>query len=149
METVSSWAVTTTVFKLAGSNEVNNVKLNWMQRKDADLYKIYRDNNLIGEAKGNTYDDYNLMVNKTFTYHVEAFYNGQKVATSISQQATTFIPTGESKVYDNLNGKYITKESSGNKPKISFIVENQAQKIVVNLLSQLLFRHRNHIYICS
>ena len=95
METVSSWAVTTTVFKLAGSNEVNNVKLNWMQRKDADLYKIYRDNNLIGEAKGNTYDDYNLMVNKTFTYHVEAFYNGQKVATSISQQATTFIPTGE------------------------------------------------------
>ena len=103
METVSSWAVTTTVFKLAGSNEVNNVKLNWMQRKDADLYKIYRDNNLIGEAKGNTYDDYNLMVNKTFTYHVEAFYNGQKVATSISQQATTFIPTGESKVYDNLN----------------------------------------------
>ena len=47
METVSSWAVTTTVFKLAGSNEVNNVKLNWMQRKDADLYKIYRDNNLI------------------------------------------------------------------------------------------------------
>ena len=117
METVSSWAVTTTVFKLAGSNEVNNVKLNWMQRKDADLYKIYRDNNLIGEAKGNTYDDYNLMVNKTFTYHVEAFYNGQKVATSISQQATTFIPTGESKVYDNLNGKYITKESSGNKPQ--------------------------------
>ena len=71
METVSSWAVTTTVFKLAGSNEVNNVKLNWMQRKDADLYKIYRDNNLIGEAKGNTYDDYNLMVNKTFTYHVD------------------------------------------------------------------------------
>lgn len=51
METASSWAVTTTVFKLAGSNEVNNVKLNWMQRKDADLYKIYRDNNLIGEAK--------------------------------------------------------------------------------------------------
>lgn len=117
METVSSWAVTTTVFKLAGSNEVNNVKLNWMQRKDADLYKIYRDNNLIGEAKGNTYDDYNLMVNKTFTYHIEAFYNGQKVATSISQQATTFIPTGESKVYDNLNGKYITKKSSGDKPQ--------------------------------
>ena len=117
METASSWAVTTTVFKLAGSNEVNNVKLNWMQRKDADLYKIYRDNNLIGEAKGNTYDDYNLMVNKTFTYHIEAFYNGQKVATSISQQATTFIPTGESKVYDNLNGKYITKKSSGDKPQ--------------------------------
>ena len=75
IEDTNSWAVTTTAFKLAGENEVNNVKLNWMQRKDADLYKVYRDNKLIGEAKGNTYDDYNLTVGKTFTYHIEAFYN--------------------------------------------------------------------------
>ena len=83
-----------------------------MQRKDADLYKIYRDNNLIGEAKGNTYDDYNLMVNKTFTYHIEAFYNGQKVATSISQQATTFIPTGESKVYKKILRRQTTRNEN-------------------------------------
>ncbi len=37
-----------------------------MQREDADLYKIYRDGNCIGEAKGNTYDDYNLKADKTF-----------------------------------------------------------------------------------
>ena len=117
IEDTNNWAVTTTVFKLAGENEVNNVKLNWMQRKEADLYKVYRDNKLIGEAKGNTYDDYNLTVGKTFTYHIEAFYNGQKIATSASQQATTFTPTGKSKVYDNLNGKYITPKSSEDKPQ--------------------------------
>lgn len=31
-----------------------------MQLEDADLYKIYRDGTLIGEAKGDTYDDYGL-----------------------------------------------------------------------------------------
>ena len=112
----NTWAVTATVFKLAGETEVRNVKLNWMQREDSNLYKIYRNGKIIGTAKGNTYDDYNLAIDKTYNYYVEAFYNEQKVATSISQQATTFIPTGESKVYDNLNGKYITKSSSNNKP---------------------------------
>lgn len=110
--TTDIWAATATVFKLVGEKAVNNVKLNWMQREDADLYKIYRDGNCIGEAKGNTYDDYNLKADKTFTYHVEAFKEGKKIATSASQQATTFTPNGETKVYDNLNGKYITKESA-------------------------------------
>lgn len=106
------WAVTATVFKLAGESEVRNVKLHWMQLEDADLYKIYRDGNLIGEAKGNTYDDYALTVGETFTYHVEAFKDGEKVATAVSQQATTFPPIGKVTVYDNLNGKYTTKESA-------------------------------------
>lgn len=109
---INTWTVTATVFKLAGETEVRNVKLNWIQREDASLYKIYRDGNLIGEAKGDTYDDYDLAVGKTFTYHVEAFKDGKKVATAESQQATTFISSGKGKVYDNLNGKYITTESS-------------------------------------
>lgn len=112
---INTWAVTATVFKLAGETEVRNVKLNWMLREDANLYKIYRDSNLIGEAKGDTYDDYDLAVGKTFTYYVEAFKDGKKVATAESQQATTFTPSGKGEVYDNLNGKYITTESS-NKP---------------------------------
>lgn len=110
------WAVTTTAFKLVGEKEVRNVKLNWMQRKDADLYKIYRDGNLIGEAKGDTYDDYSLPVGKSFTYYIEAFNNGQKVATTVPQKATTFMPANKGRVYDNLNGKYITTVSS-NKPQ--------------------------------
>lgn len=113
---IDTWAITATAFKLADEKEVSNVKLNWMQREDADFYKIYRDGNLIGEAKGNTYDDYDLKTGKTFTYHVEAFKDGKKVATAASQEATTFIPSGEMKVYDNLNGKYLTKESA-NKPQ--------------------------------
>ena len=113
---VDVWAVTATAFKLVGEKEVRNVKLNWMQRKDTDLYKIYRDGNLIGETKGDTFDDYNLTVGKTFTYHVEAFKDGKKVATAESQQAITFAPVGKGEVYDNLNGKYITKLSS-NKPQ--------------------------------
>lgn len=102
------WAVTTTAFKLVGEKEVRNVKLNWMQRKDADLYKIYRDGNLIGETKGDTYDDYSLPVEKSFTYYIEAFNNGHKVATAVPQKATTFMPANKGRVYDNLNGKYIT-----------------------------------------
>ena len=113
---INTWAVTATVFKLAGETEVRNVKLNWMQREDANLYKIYRDSNLIGETKGDTYDDYDLAVGKTFTYYIEAFKDGKKVATAESQQATTFTLSRKGKVYDNLNGKYITTESS-NKPK--------------------------------
>lgn len=132
----NTWAVTATVFKLAGETEVRNVKLNWMQREDSNLYKIYRDGNLIGEAKGNTYDDYDLTVGKTFTYHVEAFKNGEKVATAESQQATTFTPNGKRRIYDNLTGKYITTESS-NKPggmKIgalyfSYRIENVGKEI--------------------
>ena len=112
-ESNGDWAVTATVFRLAGEKEVRNVKLNWMQREDAELYKIYRNGDLIGEAKGDTYDDYGLAVGKTFTYHVEAFKDGRKVATAISQQATTFTPIGEGRIYDNLNGKYITEERSG------------------------------------
>lgn len=111
-ETSDTWAVTTTVFKLAGDNVARHVKLNWMQREDANLYKIYRDGALIGKAKGNTYDDYDLTVGKTFTYHIEAFKDGERVATAISQQATTFSPIGKVTVYDNLNGKYTTKESA-------------------------------------
>lgn len=115
-ETTDIWAITATVFKLAGEKEVRSVKLNWMQRDDADLYKVYRDGKLIGEAKGNTYDDYDLAIGKTFTYYVEAFKDRKKVATAASQQATTFTPIGNVTVYDNLNGRYITKETV-NKPQ--------------------------------
>lgn len=108
---INTWSVTATSFKLIGEKEVKNVKLNWLQREDASLYKVYRDGNLIGEAKGDTYDDYDLPVGKTFNYYVEAYKDEKKVATAISQQASTFTPIGETEVYDNFNGKYITKTS--------------------------------------
>ena len=135
-ESTDVWAVTATAFKLVGEKDVRNIKLNWMQLEDADLYKIYRDGTLIGEAKGDTYDDYGLANGKTFTYYVEAFKNGQKVATAISQQASTFTPIGEGRVYDNLNGKYITKATS-DKPQgmqigdlyFSYKIENVEKEV--------------------
>lgn len=104
------WAVTATAFKLSGEKEVRNVKLNWLERSDANLYKVYRDGKLIGEAKGNTYDDYALPVGKTFTYTVDAYKDKSKIATSQSQSARSFVQQGETDVYDNSNGKYTSQQ---------------------------------------
>ncbi len=110
------WAMTATPFKIAGGESVNNVKINWMLRDDADLYKIYRDGKEIGTASGNTFDDYGLAVGKTYTYHVEAYQGEKKVAQAIGQSTTTFIPSGGSPTYDNKNGK-LTSEDTTEKPK--------------------------------
>ncbi len=110
-----AWTVTATAFKLVGEKEVNNVKVNWMKRTDADTYKVYRDGKLIGEVIGSTYDDYALPVNATYTYHVEAWKGNQKVADALPQDAATFVPESEGRVYDNKSGKYLTKVR-GEKP---------------------------------
>lgn len=106
-----TWAVTTTEFKLVGENEVKNVKVKWMQREKADHYNIYRDGELIGQTSGDTYDDYGLTVGRTHTYYVEAYHNGKKTATSVSQKATTFTPTSNRVIYDNSTGKYKNKDN--------------------------------------
>lgn len=113
---INTWAVTATEFRLVGEIDVKNVKINWMQRDDTDLYKIYRDGELIGQTRGDTYDDYDLTVGKTYSYYVEAYREGnkKKVATAVSQEATTFTPSGNGRIYDNSNGRYISKET--NKP---------------------------------
>ena len=86
-----------------------------MQRDDTDLYKIYRDGELIGQTRGDTYDDYDLTAGKTYTYYVEAYQNSNKIATSVSQKAVPFTPVGKGDIYDNSNGRYITKDN--NKPQ--------------------------------
>lgn len=103
------WAVTATAFKIVGEQAVRNVKLNWMERSDANIYKVYRDGKLIGEAKGNTYDDYALPVGKTFTYTVDAYKDQAKVATSHSQSAQSFVQEDPVNIYDNSNGKYTAR----------------------------------------
>lgn len=66
------WALTATPFKLIGNKDVNQVKLNWATRSDADMYRIYRNDTLISEVKSVTYNDYDLPVGSKFMYHVEA-----------------------------------------------------------------------------
>lgn len=108
-KTGKEWAVTTTAFKIYGETSVRNVKLNWMERSDANLYKIYRDGKLIGEARGNTYDDYALPIGKTFVYTVDAYKDKSKIATSLSQAASSFSSQGKVDIYDNSKGKYISQ----------------------------------------
>lgn len=110
---ISTWAVTATPFKLVGENEVKNVKINWMQRNDADVYKIYRNGTLIGETRGDTYDDYGLSLGENYTYHVEGYKEGRKIATSESQSAMPFRPSQDCDVYDNLNGQYLKNRKEG------------------------------------
>lgn len=110
---ISTWAVTATPFKLVGENEVKNVKINWMQRNDADVYKIYRNGTLIGETRGDTYDDYGLSLGENYTYHVEGYKEGRKIATSEPQSAMPFRPSQDCDVYDNLNGQYLKNRKGG------------------------------------
>lgn len=110
---ISTWAVTATPFKLVGENEVKNVKINWMQRNDADVYKIYRNGTLIGETRGDTYDDYGLSLGENYTYHVEGYKEGRKIATSEPQSAMPFRPSQDCDVYDNRNGQYLKNRKGG------------------------------------
>lgn len=105
-------AVTATPFKLYGEKDVNNVKVKWELNKNADEYRVFRDGQQIGIAKGDTYDDYGLSVGKTYSYYVEAYKDGTKVATAAAQSATTFTPSAtDVTIYDNLDGKEIQKRS--------------------------------------
>ncbi len=116
-QAAETWAVTATAFKLYGEKNVNNIKLNWALRQDADAYKIYRDGKLLKEVRTVTFDDYALPVGKSFSYKVEAYKGGQKVAESLPQSAATFTPTGNIRTYDNLNGKYVGETKAVNKPE--------------------------------
>ena len=108
-------AVTATPFKLYGEKDVNNVKVKWELNRNADEYRVFRDGQQIGVAKGDTYDDYGLSVGKTYSYYVEAYKAGAKVATAAAQSATTFTPsTTDVTIYDNLDGKEIQKRSKVN-----------------------------------
>jgi len=110
---INNWAVTATPFKLEGENDVKNVKLNWEQRQDIDSYKIFRDSKLVGESKGNTFDDYGLESGNTYTYYIEGYKGDQKITVSTSHQATTFKPSEDSFIYNNSNGKNNIKRRGG------------------------------------
>lgn len=84
-----------------------------MQRNDADVYKIFRNGTLIGETRGDTYDDYGLSLGENYTYHVEGYKEGRKIATSESQSAMPFSPSQDCDVYDNRNGQYLKNREGG------------------------------------
>lgn len=110
---IHNWAVAVSEFKLAGETDVKNVKITWEQRKDADYYNVYRNGELIGQTKGDTFDDYGLQVGNTYTYHAEAYKAGVKIATSVSHKATTFTPSDKGVLYDNSRGGNELNRPSG------------------------------------
>lgn len=94
-------------FKLYGERQVNHVKINWQPLKGIQSYKVYRNGQLIGETQGNTYDDYDLKTDQTYTYRVDAYREHQKAASSATQETRTFTYSGETALYDNRNGRHL------------------------------------------
>ena len=103
----NDWAVTAIPFKLYGERQVNHVKINWQPPKGIQSYKVYRNGQLIGETQGNTYDDYDLKTDQTYTYRVDAYREHQKAASSATQETRTFTYSGETALYDNRNGRHL------------------------------------------
>lgn len=103
----NDWAVTAIPFKLYGERQVNHVKINWQPLKGIQSYKVYRNGQLIGETQGNTYDDYDLKTDQTYTYRVDAYREHQKAASSATQETRTFTYSGETALYDNRNGRHL------------------------------------------
>ncbi len=112
---LENWAVVVNEFKLLGETDVKNVKITWEQRIDADYYKIFRNGKLIGETKGDTFDDYGLQVDKLYSYHAEAFKTGKKTATAIAAVARTFSPIGKGVLLDNSRGGNNLNQRGGTK----------------------------------
>ena len=103
----NDWAVTAIPFKLYGERQVNHVKINWQPLKGIQSYKVYRNGQLIGETQGNTYDDYDLKTDQTYTYRIDAYREHQKTASSATQETRTFTYSGETALYDNRNGRHL------------------------------------------
>ena len=103
----NDWAVTAIPFKLYGERQVNHVKINWQPLKDIQYYKVYRNGKFIGETQGNTYDDYDLKTDQTYTYRIDAYREHQKTASSVTQETHTFTYSGETTLYDNRNGRHL------------------------------------------
>ena len=103
----NDWAVTAIPFKLYGERQVNHVKINWQPLKGIQSYKVYRNGQLIGETQGNTYDDYDLKTDQTYTYRIDAYREHHKTASSATQETRTFTYSGETALYDNRNGRHL------------------------------------------
>ena len=64
-------------------------------------------------TRGDTYDDYGLSLGENYTYHVEGYKEGRKIATSEPQSAMPFRPSQDCDVYDNRNGQYLKNRKGG------------------------------------
>ncbi|WP_298461414.1 chitobiase/beta-hexosaminidase C-terminal domain-containing protein [uncultured Cellulomonas sp.] len=102
--TIDQWAATATLFKTEGETVVDDVKVIWDAVEGADRFVVLRDGQAVGEATGDTFDDYDLPVGQSVSYTVQAYRGDTLLATSLAATATPFTPAGTPVVWDNTTG---------------------------------------------
>ena len=111
--TIAAWSAAAIPFKLRDEDAVSHVKLTWEPLAGAERYEVRRDGEVIGVAKGDTFDDYDLAVGRSYDYDVQAYAGDELLATTVAVTAETFQPTGVPTVRDNVNGYYSAPASPG------------------------------------
>ncbi len=112
------WNATAGEFRIEGENTVNNVKIAWPLYSGAGRYEVYRDDILVGSTTGDSIDEYDLEVNKNYTYTVKALSGDEVLATGTTNTVTTFaINLDELTGYDdNVTGHWIANENIVSEP---------------------------------
>lgn len=96
------WGATAAEFRIEGENTVNNVKIAWPLYAGATRYEVYRGDILVGSTIGDCVDDYNLEVNKNYTYTVKAYKDNEVIAEGTTNTVMTFaVNLDEMTGYDN------------------------------------------------
>lgn len=112
------WGATAAEFRIEGENTVNNVKIGWPLYPNATRYEVYRGDVLVGTATGDCLDEYDLEVNKNYTYTVKAYNGSEVIAEGTTNTVTTFaVNLDEISGYDdNVNGGWVPLVTSDPSP---------------------------------
>ncbi len=102
------WAATAAEFRIEGENTVNNIKIGWPLYSGATRYEVYRGDVLVGTVTGDCLDEYNLEVNKNYSYTVKAYDDNGLLDEGTTNTVTTFaVNLDDITGYDdNVNGGY-------------------------------------------
>lgn len=105
-----SWLITAVPFMLKDGAAVTNVKLTWPKRTGVNRYEVYRNGAFTGHAAGDTFDDYDLAPDQSYSYQVKAFLGKTLVSESAEINAATFTPPAEGPhwTYKNSTGSRTT-----------------------------------------
>lgn len=103
------WGATAAEFRIEGENTVNNVNIGWPLYPNATKYEVYRGDVLVGTATGDCYQEYDLDINKNYTYTVKAYNNSNVIAVGTTNTVMTFaLNLDEVTGYDdNVNGGWV------------------------------------------
>ncbi len=112
------WAATAAEFRIEGENTVNNAKIGWPLYPNATSYDVYRGDVYVGTATGDGLEDYDLEINKNYTYTVNAMNGDEVIAVGTTNTIMTFaVDLDDITGYDdNVNGGYVSLITSDPSP---------------------------------